>query len=456
MMLPRAGWLVALVMLTGMSAVAAAMDSLHVGRFGKVRLVAPAGDAHEVVLFFSGARGWDAASADMASRLAADGAWVAGIDTRHLLAELEKSPDKCVSLPVETENLSHYVQARLGLPHYHQPTLAGSAEGAALAYATLVASPANLFKGALSADFCPQLPLQKPLCKGQGLRSEPGHLAPGKPGVAFLPTDKLGGRWVALPGEAPRCSEEAVREFVARVPGAQWEGSAAAISPAFRRIVAARPSTVAAGPAPELRDLPLTEVAAGKGVYTNWFAVFLSGDGGWVGLDRGVAEEIAKRGIPVVGWDSLRYFWTPRTPQGAAADLDRVLQHYAKAWGKRRALLLGYSQGADTLPFMANRLPATSHRLVGFTALVAVSNPAYFEFQPSHWLGKPAGGLPILPEFDDWGARPYVCLYGAQEDDSLCPQLSATGHALPMPGGHHFGGSFAEVADQVLRRLPAY
>ena len=115
---------------------------------------------------------------------------------------------------------------------------------------------------------------------------------------------------------------------------------------------------------------------------------------------------------------------------------------------------MGYSQGADTLPFMVNRLSATTRDMVGFTTLLALSEPAYFEFHVSHWLGNPEGGLPILPEMTNWSSRPYVCLYGAEEKDSLCPRLSAGGHSLQMPGGHHFGGGYSQIADQVLQRLP--
>jgi type IV secretory pathway VirJ component len=39
-------------------------------------------------------------------------------------------------------------------------------------------------------------------------------------------------------------------------------------------------------------------------------AVMYSGDGGWVGLDRDVAAVLAKAGVPVVGIDSLSYFWS--------------------------------------------------------------------------------------------------------------------------------------------------
>lgn len=59
---------------------------------------------------------------------------------------------------------------------------------------------------------------------------------------------------------------------------------------------------------------------------------------------------MAARGIPVVGFDSLRYFWKKRTPEGLAADLDRVLRYYGRHWGKSKLILIGYSQGADVLP----------------------------------------------------------------------------------------------------------
>ncbi len=458
-------------------------DTLNFGRFGEVRLLHPAGEARDVVLFFSGEHGWDAQAARVAARLAAEHAWVAGIDTRYFLAQMEKSADKCIALPVETENLSHYVQARAGVGHYLQPTLAGDATGAALAYATLAAAPANLFKGALSLGFCPSLRTHKPLCKGQG----PGVERRSADELQLLPAANLGGRWIVLPRSGGSADPPAIaaapgagaasflnacgagdRQFVQQVPGAEWQdpaaGSAASagsgagideVLAAFRRVVAPGQLRRAALPAP-LADLPLVEVAAQPGAYRQWFAVFLSGDGGWVGVDRGVAAELARRGVPVVGWDSLRYFWSPRTPQGAAADLQRVLQYYARHWNKPNALVLGYSQGADTLPFMLNRLPAATRAMVGFTALVAMSEPAYFEFPAEHWLGHEAGGISILPEVRDWVRQPYLCLYGAKESDSLCPQFEQQGHALRLPGGHHFGGEFAEIAEQILRRLPAY
>ena len=288
-------------------------------------------------------------------------------------------------------------------------------------------------------------------------------------GVNFLPARKLAGRGLSLQGETDQvCAATATQKFVGEVPGGEivmlpkvghgysvernWMPQYEA---AYARLTAApekKPETIPGAP---VADLPLTVVDTVAGTSSPYFAVFLSGDGGWVGLDRGVADELAKRGIPVVGWDSLQYFWSARTPQSASADLDRVLRHYAGAWGKSHALVIGYSQGADTMPFMVNRLPAATRTLVDLTALLGISDSALFEFHVANWIGDPGGGLPTLPELAHWSGSPYVCIYGEEDGGSVCSKLVGTaGMAVKLPGGHHFGGSYAELTTQILKALP--
>jgi type IV secretory pathway VirJ component len=153
----------------------------------------------------------------------------------------------------------------------------------------------------------------------------------------------------------------------------------------------------------------------------------------------------------------LKYFWSPRTPQGAADDLDRVVRHYARTWGKSRVLLIGYSQGADTMPFMVNRLPAATHDMVGLTTLLGISDNAVFEFHVANWLGNPGGGLATAPELRRWSGAPYLCLYGEDDGDSACAEVSGKeGVAVKMPGGHHFGGGYSDIATEIIRRLPKF
>ncbi len=179
--------------------------------------------------------------------------------------------------------------------------------------------------------------------------------------------------------------------------------------------------------------------------------VIYSGDGGWAGLDREVARALSAQGIPVVGVDSLRYFWTARTPEGGAGDLARLLRHYLSAWKREKVLLVGYSFGADALPFLASRLPADLAERVRLLALIGPSHDASLEIHVAEWLGGGKGEYRLLPELKKLAGRPLLCLYGQKDGDSLCPDLpKGQGQAAQLPGGHHFGGDYESVARLLL------
>jgi type IV secretory pathway VirJ component len=444
-------------------------EAFNYGRFGTVNVYRGRGVPRDAVLFVSGDGGWNLGVTSMAQRLADKGAVVAGIDVRHYLAQLEKASAKCVSPAVDFENLSHYLQSKLGLKNYLQPTLVGYSSGATLVYATLAESPDGLFKGALSVGFCPDLDLKKPVCRGSGIEASPRQDSKGVlKGVNFLAAKKLPGKWISLQGESDQvCPAPQTQKFIAAVPGAEivmlpkvghgysveknWVPQFEA---AYDRLAEPQPDAKAPALAAPVADLPLTVVPA-VGGGGKWFGIFLTGDGGWVGLDKEVSAELAKHDIPIIGWDSLKYFWSPRTPEGASKDLDRVLRHFSRVLGKSHALLIGYSQGADTMPFMVNRLPPATREMVGLTTLLGISDNAAFEFHVANWLGNFSGGLPTAPELERWSGSPYLCLYGADDADSACKQLTGhDGSAFEMPGGHHFGGDYSEIADEILSRLP--
>jgi type IV secretory pathway VirJ component len=198
-------------------------------------------------------------------------------------------------------------------------------------------------------------------------------------------------------------------------------------------------------------DLPLNEVPATSGT-SQTFALFLTGDGGWASLDRGVAAQFAAKGISTVGFDSRSYFWHARTPGETAADVARVLRHYLAAWNKSQILLVGYSFGADVLPFVVNRLPPELRsRLVALT-LLGVETTASFEVHVADWLpGVASRGAALEPEMLTLGKLPVQCIYGAGERGTLCPHLDATRVTVERIGdGHHFGRDYTLIADRIL------
>ena len=426
------------------------------GRFRDFPVYRPAGTPSGFVLLLSGDDGWSASADSMARQLAQHGAMVAGIDWRQFKANLEADAEQCVFPDGDLENLSHFVQAYFHTSTYLSPVLVGIYSGAAMAYAMLAQAPRNTFAAAMTLDFCPDLDLNKPLCKGSGL-----EFTRGSRGLDLLPVKSLGNPWVNLEDEAHRsCPAGTAKQFIAPIRGAATVTLPTVGVPQYTavydKLAAQNPTARVAPPPAALGDLPVVEVrpsprAAGAARPSDVFAIIMSGDGGWAGLDQDVAAALSAKGIPVVGLDSLRYFWTARTPEGLAADTDRLIRYYGTHFGKQRVLLIGYSQGADVLPFAVNRLPEATRARVALTAVMGMSEHALFEFHVSSWISDSNSGPATLPEINRITGMPVLCIYGADESDSLCPKLDPKKFIIvKLKGGHHFDGDYASLARQIL------
>ena len=437
-----------------------AQERISHGSFDNVALYRPGGEASQFVLLLSGEAGWDKSMDQAARGLSGEGAIVAGIDLRRLRKQFRGGDDDCVLPDGDLENLSHYLQGYARQPTYRTPLLVGYGAGAALAYAMQAVADKDVFAGAISLGFCPVLDIGKPLCKRDDL-----HFFDSGKGsrISLVPVGKVVQPWVVLQGaKDASCEVSGVRAFVGKIDGAAMStlpgtghdlvaasNGLPALLAGYRALTRGR--NVALPPPPaSLVDLPLIELpATGKG---DTFAVLLSGDGGWAGLDKEVADALVAKGIAVVGFDSLRYFWKARTPEELAGDLDRTLRYYAGHWKKPKVVLVGYSQGADVLPFAVNRLPAATRAMVAQTVLMGLGDNASFEFHLANWIGKD-GGLPIMPEVVKLKEADTLCVYGDDDDDSICPKIPRGHvHVEALPGGHHFDGAYDKLAEVILQR----
>lgn len=221
-------------------------------------------------------------------------------------------------------------------------------------------------------------------------------------------------------------------------------------------VSSARPCVAQAASPPDLpgiEGLPVVEIPA-TGPSGSLVAVILSGDGGWAAGDKQMAAALAEKGIPVVGFDSPSYLAVQRTPDGAAIDLGRLLQHYLSAWHKQQVLLIGYSHGADLAPFMVSRLSPELRNRISLVALLGLEDRASFEFHLADIVTEAhhAGDLPVLPEMHKLRGMALLCVRGSNESKSLCSQLdSSLARVETHAGGHRIAGDEGkDVVDLIL------
>ena len=218
---------------------------------------------------------------------------------------------------------------------------------------------------------------------------------------------------------------------------------------------------------PDVRDLPLVEVAAApmppnaSALARRSVAILITGDGDWAAIDKGIAGAVAQGGVPVVGLKARAYLERgKRTPDGLTRDVERIARAYMARWGRDRVVLLGFSRGADFSPFIMNRLAADLRDRVVLVGMYGPEQNASFEY---HFLDlftdqHRATDIPVGPELARMAARPTphaFCVYGADETNSACKDGPTTSslEKIVRGGAHHFDKDYPGLGRLAIQEL---
>ena len=392
------------------------------------------------IFLISDEDGWTEELAALAGNLRSEGAIVVGIDIRSYLAAIERSNANCLYLVSGIERYSHQIQRKLGNSRYQSPIVAGVGTGGTLALAIAAQTPPATVAKTIAIDPGEKLPFDKPLCT-------PAHRELTPSGIIYDLTEG------ALPNpieavfstQARDIGRAHIQKLLGNWPEIdvhdtqddRFDAALAALSPSD------------AESSDGLAGLPLTILDTKP--TRNVMAVVYSGDGGWRDLDKIIAERMKQSGVPVVGVDALRYFWSERTPKETAADLDNIIATYTTEWNVSGVYLVGYSFGADILPSTYLELDGTSKKTVKKISLLGISHTADYQISVAGWLGESAGTRQTLPDILKIASPLIQCVYGQQESDTVCPELETRGiEVIATKGGHHFDGNYQALADKIL------
>ncbi len=382
-------------------------------------------EARSTALILTDPTDWHATTQARAARLATMHTLVVAIDAQALWQDDAIS---CATLGPLLADLARTVQKETGA-YARTPVLVGTGAGRAVAMVAGTEGPAR-FKGLVTQDApattpCPDRPL--------GPHKSPLRWIDVTAQGAASPATPLAGASVMDPTEAP---DKTFTQAYLRLAGTDSAFDLGALAEA-----------------PTLADLPLTVHFDPEAATTDVFAIFLSGDGGWAHFDEEVSDRLAAAGLPTVGLSSLRYLWQEKSPQQIAADFARIDAHYRNAFGASRVLIVGFSLGANVVPFAATELPTEMQDSLAGLALLAPEVETGFEIVVGGWLGRPTGAHLVTPQIDAAAQRlaaPVLCLYGSKESVSACPEASGAGLAKHMfEGGHHLAKDYDRIA-QIL------
>ena len=201
-------------------------------------------------------------------------------------------------------------------------------------------------------------------------------------------------------------------------------------------------------------NLPVTVKAPAAGS-TEPLIIYITGDGGMKKFSANVIESFHQKNYPVVALNALKYFWSKKTPQQAAKDVTALVKYYQAQWGSNHGvLLIGYSLGADVLPFIYTSLPVEVVTEVKQLVLLSPSQNTDLEVHVSDMLGKSSNkGMSVPAEINKITGKPLLLVFGAEEKDFNFSALSVPYQKLVLPGGHAYDEDANGVAGKILSAL---
>jgi type IV secretory pathway VirJ component len=428
-------------------------DTLNISPFGQVYVYNPSGNAKNIVILISGDAGWKYGVVDFAGEFAKMNSIVIGVDIVRYFKELRQRTEECYHVASDFVELATTIEKRYNFPEYRPALVMGYSSGATLVYGILAQARAGTFIGGISIGFCPDIELPKMLCETNGL-SEKVDVT-GK-SYFLQPDARLGNPWIVLQGKIDKvCNYNEVADFVSKTTDAElislpetghgfskWNDFMPQWKDAFNRLV--NKYDKISGPevsSASVKDLPVIITRPKFPTQDMPVALLISGDGGWYSFEQTIADRLSESGISTLGLDSKKYFWKRTTPEQTAADIANLLNYYGREWGKTSFILIGYSLGAEIVPFIVNRLPEEMKPKVISSVLLSPDTRTDFEIHISNMLGmgNKQNIYNVTEEIRKMQPLRTLIIFGSGEKTQVPDLLSGTSVIImKLPGDHHY------------------
>ena len=175
----------------------------------------------------------------------------------------------------------------------------------------------------------------------------------------------------------------------------------------------------------------------------NPMVFYISGDGGWNNYDKKLAQEFEDNHMPYIALNSFRYFWSRKTPDELTKDVVPLIKKYLKVWQKSEIILVGYSFGAEVMPFLVNRLPADIKEKVKLITLITPGSTSDFTIHINDMLLLDGTyDYKVVPEINKITVPTILCFFG-DDEVSIFPKTHQQKNlkTIKVKGGHVFSDS---------------
>jgi type IV secretory pathway VirJ component len=186
---------------------------------------------------------------------------------------------------------------------------------------------------------------------------------------------------------------------------------------------------------------------------SDFYIIFLTGNGGWKNLAQFVTNYLNSKNVSVVAINTKKYLWSEKEPAQIACDLETLIDRFNDKWRQTKVVLLGYSMGAEVLPFAVNCMEEKYRNALNDIIMIGPWQKATFKVNLLDYVMEVNKGTDIYSELLKM-KRKMGYVICDDNDISICHKGldGVIDHDL-LGGGHHFGGDYASLSELIGRRL---
>lgn len=181
---------------------------------------------------------------------------------------------------------------------------------------------------------------------------------------------------------------------------------------------------------------------------------YISGDGGFNKFSTDLCDALNKDNFDVIALNAKTYFDDKKTPEQTTLDITNFLSKKLAGRKNQQVIFIGYSFGADVVPFLLNRLPNNFQYYVKTSFIMASSGSTDFEI---HWSdmfgGNTKRSMDVVAEINKLQNKNIVIMDGKGDHNLDKSRITIKYTYVVLPGGHHFDGDTDEVANELVTHM---
>ena len=159
------------------------------------------------------------------------------------------------------------------------------------------------------------------------------------------------------------------------------------------------------------------------------------------------------KNVSVLAINTKKYLLMEKKPAQIGCDLESIIDRYSYKWGQKKVVFMGYSMGAEVLPFAVNCMKDKYINQISDLILIGPWQKVTFKVKLRDYYLEVNKGSDLYTELLQMKTKKTYVICDDNEFSICRKDLEGVIDHDLLGGGHHFGGDYVSLNKLIGKRL---